>query len=241
MDIYHFDTVSSTQDTAKAYLAESCAVPFVVIADEQTQGRGRSGHQWVSLKGNLYSSIVIPLDNVSVKDVGQYSFVTAVALMDCLDDYGVTNARNKWPNDILVDGQKIAGILLESDIGEDGLLTALIIGVGVNLVHAPDGAVSLYDHAKHHDGSGQKNARGFLNRLLSHLQTNLDMMKQTGFSSIREKWLIRAYGLGSIIRVRLPNETFYGEFTGLDTDGALLVQVDGHPKKVYSGDVFFGT
>lgn len=235
MKIYHFETLASTQDTAKEYLAEARELPFSIHADIQTKGRGRSGHEWVSQHGNLLTSIVIPLKNSSAKDAGQYSFLTAVALMDTLADYEVSLAANKWPNDILVEGKKIAGILLESDIDKDGFLNALIIGVGVNLVNAPEGAVCVESL------TGDKILPSdFLKQFIKQLNTQLVFIEQHGFAPIRKKWLDNAYGIGTIIKVRLPNETFQGIFTGLDEEGALLVNVDGHPRKVYSGDVFFG-
>ncbi len=234
MQIYHFDTLTSTQDLAKTYIAEGRDKPFAILADMQSNGRGRSGNQWISQTGNLLTSIVIPLNNIPAQHAGQYSFLTAVALMDCLSDYGVTMAQNKWPNDILVNHQKIAGILLESDINASGLLTALIIGVGVNLASAPEGAASL----KTLTGDTLPPIE-FLKQFIKHLNSQLLYMQQSGFTAIRTRWLENAYGLGTVIKIRLPHETFFGEFLGLDDDGALLVNVDGVPRKVYSGEVFF--
>ncbi len=209
-------------------------MPFAILADMQSNGRGRSGNQWISQTGNLLTSIVIPLNNIAAQHAGQYSFLTAVALMDCLADYGVTMVQNKWPNDILVNHQKIAGILLESDINASGLLNALIIGVGVNLASAPEGAASL----KTITGDTLPPIE-FLKQFIKHLNSQLLYMQQSGFSTIRTRWLENAYGLGSVIKIRLPHETFLGEFLGLDDDGALLVKVDGVSRKVYSGEVFF--
>jgi BirA family transcriptional regulator, biotin operon repressor / biotin---[acetyl-CoA-carboxylase] ligase len=232
--IYHFETLNSTQDTAKEYMAEGRECPFAIIADRQAKGRGRLGNEWVSEEGNLLTSIVIPLQNIAAKNAGQYSFLTSVALMDCLKDYGVSNAMNKWPNDILVEGKKIAGILLESDIGTDGFINFLIIGVGVNLVSAPEGAICI------HELTGDSlSPSEFLSQFVKQLNLQMLFMEQRGFTSIRQKWLDTAYGIGQVIKIRLPNEIFYGEFIGLDEEGALLVSVDGHPRKVYSGDVFF--
>jgi BirA family biotin operon repressor/biotin-[acetyl-CoA-carboxylase] ligase len=232
--IYHFETLVSTQDTTKQYLAEGRDLPFAVYADMQTNGRGRSGNKWVSQHGNLLASIAIPLKNIRAKNAGQYSFLTAVALMDCLADYGVSNAVNKWPNDILVDGKKIAGILLESDISADGIINALIIGIGVNLASAPEGAVCVNDLTGDTISSSE-----LLKQFVKQLNTQMFYMDERGFAPIRQKWLDNAYGMGMIIKIRLPHETFHGEFIGLDEEGALLVNVDGRPRKVYSGDVFF--
>lgn len=235
--IHSFETLTSTQDIARQYLTEGKLLPFAVQADMQTASRGRSGNKWVSVKGNLLTSLVIPLQNVRARDAGQYSFLTSVALIQTLKDLGVEETiQNKWPNDVLVNGQKIAGILLESDIGANGTLQALIIGIGVNLVSAPEGAA--------HIGSYIQNVpqpTEVLHQFIDHLQAQLDIIAREGFAPIRKTWLSLAYGLGSEIRVRLPHETFYGIFNGLDENGALIVQVkDGDaPRIIHSGEVFF--
>lgn len=231
-----FDNLSSTQDVAKSYLAEGFPLPFAVRADMQTAGRGRSGNQWTSLSGNLFVSMCVDIGAVPVQKGGQYSFLAAVALMDTLSEFGVIDARNKWPNDILVGGKKIAGILLEADTKPDGLIHAIIIGVGVNLATAPDSAVSVAEITK-----STITPSDFLDALIDKIQDRLDMISVHGFSSIRDAWLVNAYGVGQKMRVRLPNETFYGEFLGLDNDGALLVQEEEKksPRVIHSGEVFF--
>lgn len=212
-------------------------MPFVVQADMQTASRGRSGNTWMSAPGNLLASLVIPLENVSARDAGQYSFLAAVALMNVFHDLGVTNIQNKWPNDLLVRTKKIAGILLESEIAPNGSLTSIIIGVGINLVDAPEGAV----HAKQIINKVIQPLE-FLRQFNDHVQHQLNILATDGFAPLREAWLSRAYGLGTDIRVRLPKETFYGKFLGLDEKGALLVQVAGEPthRVIHSGEVFFG-
>ena len=237
--IFSFESLGSTQDIAKSYLAEGRGhkpVPFAVRADVQTAGRGRLGNQWASLVGNLFTSLCVDVGGVTAQKAGQYSFLAAVALMDTLAEYGITDAQNKWPNDVLVNGQKIAGILLESDINPDGTINALIVGMGVNLVAAPDGAISVRDVTGETISSSD-----FLEKFIDKLQNQLDGMALNGFVAIRESWLSKAYGLGAQIRVRLPNETFYGEFVGLDEAGALLVRPENAnvPRIIHSGEVFF--
>jgi BirA family biotin operon repressor/biotin-[acetyl-CoA-carboxylase] ligase len=235
--IHSFETLSSTQDVAKQYLNEGRPLPLVVQADMQTASRGRSGNKWISSQGNLLSSAVIPLQNVSARDAGQYSFLAAISLIKVLLDLGVTDIQNKWPNDVLVGGKKIAGILLESDISTDGFLKSLIIGFGINLVASPEGAVNV--QALIHKIIQPLE---FLDQLNVEMQTQLDIMAVEGFAPIRKTWLSHAYGLGTEIRVRLPTETFFGEFLGLDDVGALLVKVADEPthRIIHSGEVFFG-
>ncbi len=235
--IHSFESLSSTQDVAKQYLLEGRPLPLVVQADTQTSGRGRSGHAWISTKGNLFASVVIPLKNITARDAGQYSFLAAVALMNVMTDLGITDIQNKWPNDVLVGGQKIAGILLESDIDPDGSLKSIIIGVGVNLVEAPDGAAHVQQLT-----NIIMQPLEFLDMFNKQIQMQLDQMESGGFATIRKTWLSHAYGLGTGIRVRLPQETFFGEFLGLDDHGALLVKVAGEKthRTIHSGEVFFG-
>lgn len=238
-NIFSFESLGSTQDIAKSYLAEGAehkSLPFAVRADMQTAGRGRLGNQWASLTGNLFASLCVDVGGVPAQNAGQYSFLAAVALMDAFADYGVRDAKNKWPNDILVNGQKIAGILLESDVQSDGKINALIIGVGVNLAKAPDGAVALNDVIKSEIFPSE-----FLEKFIDKLQNQLDVIALNGFSPIRKLWLSKAYGMGTQIRVRLTNETFYGEFVGLDDGGALLVLPENahSPRIIHSGEIFF--
>lgn len=235
--IHSFEILSSTQDTARQYLNEGKPLPFVVQADIQTAGRGRSGNAWISRKGNLLASAVVPLQKVKACDAGQYSFLAAVSLINILAEFGLSEIQNKWPNDVLVGGRKIAGILLESDLSAAGDLKSLIIGFGVNLVEAPDGAAHVAEFIHQTIPPLE-----FLRRFNNELQKQLDIMISQGFAPIRKTWLSHAYGLGTEIRVRLPQESFYGEFLGLDDDGALLVKVAGEPshRTVHSGEVFLG-
>ena len=236
--VHSFSSVSSTQDVARQYLAEGRPLPFAILADEQTAGRGRSGNQWISPPaGNLYSSICPKISpEVPLRDAGQYSFLTAVSLQETLAVFGVASAQNKWPNDILVDGRKIAGILIESNGNAQGNLGGLIIGVGVNLAAAPAGAVSLGELI-----GASVSPQEFLASFLDHLQAEIGYYSAHGFAPLRQKWLAKAYGLGLDMRVRLPHESFTGKFIGLDTDGSLLVLETGreNPRRVYSGEVFF--
>lgn len=240
--VYSFDSLTSTQDVARDYvghkMAEGKPLPFAILAAAQTAGRGRGGNVWVSTPtGNLYTSLAVPVPSVPLRLAGQYSFLAAIAVADTLAAFGVDGIQLKWPNDILVNSRKIAGILLESVPSHLGTVDTLIIGIGVNLKTAPDGATAVVDHIR-----GESIAPSvFLDRLTKEMQSALDAMTAKGFPVIREKWLDRAYGVGQRLRVRLPSETFYGEFVGLDDSGALQVISDGEtrPRYIHSGDVFF--
>ncbi len=132
------ETVDSTNNAAKQLAREGAAAGMVVWAMQQTAGRGRRGRSWVSPPGNLYASLLLR-PSCPPEEAAQLGFVTALAVADALEEMapGLPPIACKWPNDVLVGGRKIAGILLESEIGADQNLAFLIIGLGVNLVFAP--------------------------------------------------------------------------------------------------------
>ncbi|MEK7801737.1 MAG: biotin--[acetyl-CoA-carboxylase] ligase [Pseudomonadota bacterium] len=234
--VFEHDILPSTQDEAKKLLAAGQTPPFIVVAKHQSAGRGRAGHAWSSLPDNLQCTLVLPVC-LEARHAGQYAFVIGLALADTCEHFGITDIALKWPNDVLVKGQKIAGILLESNIEADGHVSSLLIGTGVNVASAPDGATAFYL------ASTQKpTPLDVLSVYQRDVIKYLDMFEAGGFASIRKKWLSYAYKLGQKMKVRLPSSTFEGSFVDIGNDGSLMVQVDGEaaPRQIYSGDVFFG-
>ncbi len=231
-----FDTLASTMDIAheraEAGIEEGC----VISAIEQTSGRGRRGSSWIPQTGNLYFSLV--LRSITLKDIGQYSFIAAVALADIVTPRLKSGNiyKHKWPNDGLVNDRKFAGILLESGKTTSDDSDYLIIGVGINIVSAPDDRISFNEVANERFDRQQ-----FLDLYLERLGRRIGEYRSHGFAAIRADWLENAKGLYNKMTVRLPNETFEGVFDGLDGDGALLLGLDnGLQKVVHSGEVFFG-
>ncbi|MDD3669384.1 MAG: biotin--[acetyl-CoA-carboxylase] ligase [Alphaproteobacteria bacterium] len=212
---HHFDALDSTQDEARAYPPYS-----VVVAERQTRGRGRMGRTWESPAGNLYLTAVVP-------DFGdrtpQLAFVAAVALAEALADFPV---RLKWPNDVLLDGRKIAGILLERAEGK------VLVGVGVNVVSAPDLAIYATGHLQ-----GRIFCDILLDRFLKELREAMGAFQEKGFEPIRRKWLAGAFHLGQDIIVKMPQGTAAGVFAGIDADGALMLKQADTIKRITVGDV----
>ena len=205
------------------------------MADEQVAGRGRSGRKWVSLPDNLQCTLVFP-SRLETRHIGQYAFLVAVAMQGAMELCGVCDVSLKWPNDVLLAGKKIAGILIEVDQGDDAG-AQLLVGMGVNVTNAPDGAAALNTSGQWH-----VTPRDFLDKFLAVFFPLKTQMEDGGFADIRAKWLAHAHGLGGVIQVRLPTHCFEGVFEGLSDDGALYVLVAGEtaPRVVYSGDVFIG-
>lgn len=230
--VHYFEEVGSTQDTARELISHNVDVPFVVRAECQTNGRGRSGRSWSSLSGNILATMVVPMD-FGVTMAANYSFLTALAVSSAVGAYAKAgaNVEHKWPNDVWVNDRKIAGILLEIH------KTYLLIGVGVNLADAPDGAIAL---AELSDKLPVPDV--FLKMLFSKFDYYEQILRREGFGHVLDLWLEKARGIGQEIRVKTLIEEFHGVFDGLEPDGALRVLVHGeeNPRIIRSADVFFG-
>lgn len=203
-------------------------------ADTQTGGRGRRGRAWTSVSGNLFASVLVrPTRGEGPAPL--LSFVAAVALDAALREVVPAERLSlKWPNDVLLDGIKTAGILLEGA----GAAAAIIIGFGVNLAGHPDDtdrpATSLATA-----GLAPPPAERFAERLAATFADTRDRWRTYGFGVIRTAWLARASGLGDRIEARLGSETLTGIFDGLGDDGALQLRLDdGTLRPVHAGEVF---
>ncbi|HEC90444.1 MAG TPA: biotin--[acetyl-CoA-carboxylase] ligase [Alphaproteobacteria bacterium] len=215
---------------------------IVVWAGEQTAGRGRRGRQWVSKPGNLYASLLMRPDFTAEKAM-QLGFVAANGLAEAVS--GVlakgTSVTCKWPNDILIEGRKVSGILLETSMAAKGAnLQWLIIGFGVNIEHFPGDAefpaTSLIE-----EGANREKATPalLLEAVCRRFQAGLACWRKRGFAPARDVWLLRAHGLGGPIRVRLERRTVDGTFRELDGDGALILETGaGETRRITAGDVF---
>ena len=225
------ETVGSTND----WLLERAGVygdGHWVIARRQTAGRGRRGRVWSDGAGNLMASVLVK-PQPEERDVQQLSFVAALALHDALTPLtGPERLRLKWPNDLLLDGRKLSGILLERTGGP------LVIGFGVNLHSVPEGLepppISLAMA-----GVAAPTPDALLETLIAAFTSRRAEWRTQGFAVTRDHWLARATGLGGRIAARLGPETLTGRFEGLDDDGALALRLDnGSLRAVHAGEVF---
>ena len=244
MKFIQYDSLGSTNTEADTLFASGEAAPFWVRADEQTAGRGRRGRDWVSPKGNFYGTACYAFDGTP-QDAAKVSFVAAIAVANALSAYTLTSTPSlKWPNDVLMDGRKVAGLLLEAKPG------LVLIGIGVNLVSHPDGgnipATHLLEHiapaALNSDEPEFTGADGFLAILARTFDKAFRKHLAYGFSATRADWTALASGLPGPVTERLPNETFTGQAQSLLENGALRVAAqDGTIRDVHAGDVFFGS
>lgn len=232
-----FDTLPSTQILAVERAAAGVAEGTVIQSLEQTCGRGRHGNEWTSPMGNLYLSLVLhPMCKPDL--AGQISFVMALALSSAIDPYLDEGHKKtlKWPNDLLIDGKKCAGILLESSLNPEGLVETLIVGMGVNIHAAPSERIGLQQVA----GEKRVAIHRFRDEVLVQISSFYEGWKVKGFEPVRRDWLKQAHGLNHKISARLPDRTQKGIFRDIGPDGALILESDGKQVAIRAGEVYFG-
>ncbi|MEQ8405500.1 MAG: biotin--[acetyl-CoA-carboxylase] ligase [Oceanicaulis sp.] len=237
MRIEVFDELDSTNEEAKRRALAGEAGPLWIVARTQTAGRGRRGRAWTSASGNLFTTGLYRL-NATPAEAANLSFAAALAVGDLAAAHVDPDlVRLKWPNDVLVAGRKVSGILLESGAHKDGGLW-LAVGIGVNLAHHPDDSERpATDFSVHGAQVSPEQAVETLSRRFEHWRAK---WAQGGFTPLREAWLARARGLGETCTVRLDGETLEGVFADLHEDGSLRLDLPGGARRFISaGDVFF--
>jgi BirA family biotin operon repressor/biotin-[acetyl-CoA-carboxylase] ligase len=236
--LLRYDTLGSTNDEAKR-LAEAGAEDWTVVwAREQTAGRGRGGNSFVSPAGNLYFSVILRPAR-SAASAAQLGFAAARAVGEAVVHRlrPGRDLRYKWPNDVLVDGQKLSGILLESAAAQGGALAWLVVGIGVNVASHPTGTAWPATSLEALDAEPVE-IEELLRDIIAALQIETDRWLREGFAPIRAGWLARAYGLGGTVGVRLPRERLSGRFVDLDYDGVLLLDTAEGPRRIAAGEIF---
>jgi BirA family biotin operon repressor/biotin-[acetyl-CoA-carboxylase] ligase len=234
-----FDVIDSTNEEARRLAAAGEPGPVWISAARQTAGRGRRGRVWESPTGNLAATLMLRPGR-SATACAQLSFVAAIAAAAMLSDFAPHSAlRVKWPNDVLADGRKLAGILLESASAGGEAPAWLAIGIGINLATHPEGtefpATSLAAL-----GVPAPPAEDALLHLAAHFAGWYEVWRGEGFAAIRDAWLARAAGLGTRIRARLATGETGGIFEGIDSTGALILREGaGQARHIAAGEVFF--
>ena len=232
------DTLGSTNAEALSLARAGERGPLWITAARQTAGRGRRGSVWTSEPGNLYASLLLS-DAVSAAHLPELCFVVALAVRDAVAAAAPAIASEltlKWPNDLLLDGAKLAGILIEAESVGDK--TATVAGIGVNCAHHPrDTGYRATALAAH----GVSMAPDELFRELSGVMVARLAQWDRGasFASIRAEWLSHAAGIGGDIVVRLPDRELSGKFESLDQMGRLMLRLPaGRLEAIAAGEIF---
>lgn len=236
--------VGSTNALARDYALQNEPEGLVVLGDVQTAGRGRHGRGWVSPAGNLHASILLrpagPLGAAAT-----LSLVVALTVVEALDPLVGAPARLavKWPNDVLLDGAKLGGILLEGEDDGSGGCAWLVVGLGLNLAAAPGLGETPYPAVSLTGAAGvDLPPEAFLERWLPVLAARLDGWTAGGFAALRRPWLARAAGAGREASLRLgEGRVARGRFVDVGEDGALLIETaPGRVMRHSAGELFFG-
>jgi BirA family biotin operon repressor/biotin-[acetyl-CoA-carboxylase] ligase len=242
-----FDEIDSTNDEAKRLATSGVDGEFIVWAKSQDKGKGRYGKKWISPEGNLYISLLLRPDYDLVIS-SQLSFVVAVAIGEALNSsinstsYNMSeiNITYKWPNDILFNGKKLCGILLESSIkSNSSVLDWLIVGVGLNISSFPNDlpyeATSL-----HNESLSDIKLNNFVDIFMKSFCYYYDIWLNDGFDIIRKKWTARAMGLEEAMTVSSGKDRISGIFEGITNDGSLkLTLCGGQSCYVSAGEIFY--
>lgn len=224
-----FDEIDSTNSEALRIAQTSCPNEnYILLAKHQTQSRGRTTKTWYSSRGNLHSTILLH-HHIDLKYISQLSFVTAVAVHSTITRLASKKINNiilKWPNDVLINNKKVSGILIES------IKNYLIIGVGINIIVSPANTGQEITNLSA-EGITVLNPEEVLEIYITNFEKYFNIWKNQGFNKIKQYWLRRSYKLGEKITINDGNSKITGSFMGLETDGAITLQLP-------SGEIYIG-
>ena len=238
-----FDELDSTNAALIRMVEQGTDVGegLLLWAKSQTAGRGRHGRTWISPPGNIYASFLFaaPENKTTAPEIG---FVAAVAVSDAIADLPRHNTappplQCKWPNDVLLEGEKVCGILPEMVTDPDGH-SWVVLGIGINRNSIPLEPTTYPPTSLilHHIDTTIEHTLTVLSRALAFW---MEKWRTEGFVAIRQAWLEHGPQTGAPVTVGLPNETASGTFAGLDTDGALLLDTPTGRRRILVGDVLF--
>ena len=234
-----YATVDSTNDEAKRLARAAAEEGTLVWGIEPTAGRGRRGHTWASPPGNLYASLILR-SRCPIDQAAQLGFVAALAVgatLGSILEKRLDGLSYKWPNDVLLRGRKIAGILLESELGVGAAPEFVVVGVGINLVSSPRDTVFPATSIAEED-LGIVSPGAALESFARHFQAWAEHWRKEGFGPIRAAWRSQAAALGESIRVHLEPATLHGRFLDIDQHGALLLESAGEIWHISAGEIF---
>ncbi len=238
-NLYVFKEVSSTNTLAKFLSMNDVENGTVIISEKQTHAKGRSGKQWESPLGGVWMSIILN-PNVDHSKLPLITLATGVAVAKTLESIGVENPEIKWPNDIMINGKKVCGILTEA-VAKFNTIENVIIGVGIDAnldveqfpEELREGTTTL---KKELGRDGNENL--LIKTFLEEFEKISEQFSHEGYEDILKEWRKRSYSIGKIVEVREPFNTYYDAYVlGLSKEGALVVEkIDGTLEKVISGE-----
>ncbi len=234
--IHQFSQLESTNKTAFE-MAENKKLfdREIILADSQTAGKGRESRVWSSPQGNLYFSLILQ-PKIPAEKISQISFVAITALRMMVEGLAPNHKiQNKWPNDLLIDEKKVAGLLLASKISQKNC-EFVIVGIGLNLASNPGQTIFPASNLKEFEIS--LTAEEALKNFLNQFENLYENWLTYGFVGVRKLWLEKAYRLKKEISVKNGEEKISGIFEDLDEAGNLILQTKNGVKKILAADIF---
>lgn len=240
----YFEATESTQIIAHKLAQDGACEGHVVIANEQTAGKGRLGRKWHSRSGTSISMSIIMRPNLPPHQAPQLTLLTAVAVVRAIKQEVGIHCKIKWPNDILINGKKLVGILTEMQ-AETDLVQSVIIGIGINVnQQANEMAPDIREIATSlaiEKGEGVERA-GLIAAIFYEFEQLYDLYLESGFSAIRPLWEAEAISVGTYLYARTMHEVIYGYAKGITDEGILLlVDENGKTHHIYSADIEIAT
>lgn len=237
--ITYFDSVDSTQIVAQQYAQNGAKEGHVIIANEQTAGKGRLGRKWFSKQGTIALSVILR-PNLPPHKTPQLTLLTAVAIVRAIKEVTGISCEIKWPNDVLINGKKLVGILTEMH-AEPDVVRSVIIGIGVNVNEQqediPEEIQSIATSLAIEKGEQVRRAP-LIAAILNEMEKLYDLYVVEGFSVIRPLWEAHSISIHTHIRARTANDVIYGYAKGITDDGVLLLEDEnGVIHRIYSADI----
>ena len=238
-NLYIYKEVSSTNTIAKFLSMNGVENGTVVISEKQTKAKGRSGKSWESPLGGVWLSIILN-PNVDHSKIPLITLATGVAVAKTLENIGVEDPEIKWPNDIMINGKKVCGILTEA-VAKFNTIESVIIGVGIDanldVEQFPEDLQEGTTTLKEVLGR-EGNENSLIKTFLEEFEKISEQFIHEGYEDILKEWRKRSYSIGKIVEVREPFNTYYDAYViGIGKEGALVVEkIDGTLEKVISGE-----
>jgi BirA family transcriptional regulator, biotin operon repressor / biotin---[acetyl-CoA-carboxylase] ligase len=235
--IYTFDTIDSTSNCARALAGCFAPEGTIVISEQQTAGRGRLGRTWQASPGENLTFSIILRPALRPEAVNLLPLYVAVSVAQASQQVAQTKVECKWPNDLMVNGKKFGGILLEGSVKQNEL-EYVVVGIGLN-VNQTSFSPELQEKATSlRLASGKAINREILFReILLRLETDYQNLKTTGFQSVLPSWLSFSSMNGKQISVEQNGSVLSGTVKGLSPDGGLILHADGAERVLFAGDV----
>lgn len=236
--IVHRNSVDSTQTIAHQLALEGAKHGTIVVADEQTKSRGRVNRKWYSPKGEGIWLSIILRPNILPYLAPQLTLLTATVLANIFDEYCDVQPQIKWPNDILINGKKISGILTEMQAEQDNVLY-VIVGIGININQIEiDEEIKERATSLRLETNQEWELVPLIQQILTSFEQKYDRYLHKGFNEIKQTWENYGFRMNERLKIESGKKKWEAIFRGIGEDGALLAETDeGKVEKIYSAEI----